>query len=168
MHSDLAAFPLSFLQTWQPTIQAAGSPQERPANSEQLPNRSAFYTFWHWHYQSRNHARRNKTNNLSASHWLSHTLPTGKQRVNMFQICPTMVWLYVCVCVCVRDCPSWLLLTRVLKRWSLHVCRPPSYPPKKCEKLKKNVQVYVHGDDDRTRTKGPSLPFNALLLHSPI
>lgn len=73
-----------------------------------------------------------------------------------------------CTCVCVRDCPSWLLLTRVLKRWSLHVCRPPSSPPKKFEKLKKNVQVYVHGDDDRTRTKGPSLPFNALLLHSPI
>lgn len=43
---------------------------------------------------------------------------------------------------------------------------PP--PKKKFEKLKKNVQVYVHGDDDRTRTKGPSLPFNALLLHSPI
>lgn len=84
MRSDLAVFPLSFLQTWQPTIQAAGSPQERPADSEWLPNRPAFYTFWHWHYQSRNHARRRKTNNLSASHWLSHTRPTGKQRVNMF------------------------------------------------------------------------------------
>lgn len=117
-----------------------------------------------------NRARRNKTNNLSADHWLSHTQPTGKQRVNMFQICGNDAAI-VRVCVLVLcAAPSFQAAVYACVEAELFACLQTTNPlkfttKKKCE----NVQVFTctltpSGD----RTKGPSLPFKALLLHSPI